>query len=66
MSHHHVPPKELLPGAYWYISLDGSFVICEKRESEDFVRFTNGSRQSWGRAGESFYGPLPTPPAAQA
>lgn len=54
-------PAALVPGAYWYVRTGHPDQICEKREGEDFVRFTNGSRQDWIRTGESFVGPLQTP-----
>lgn len=54
-------PKTLAPGAYWYVVPGKEPTICEKREGEDFVRFTNGSRQSWARDGERFVGPLQAP-----
>lgn len=54
-------PAALVPGAYWYVRTGHSDQICEKREGEAFVRFTNGSRQDWIREGESFVGPLQTP-----
>jgi hypothetical protein len=54
-------PKTLRPGAYWYIKPGESPKICEKREGEDFVRFTNGGRQSWIRECESFVGPIDPP-----
>jgi hypothetical protein len=53
--------KTLAPGVYWYIVPSKSPEICEKRDGEDFVRFTNGSRQSWVREGERFEGPLIAP-----
>jgi len=56
-------PKALVPGVYWYLVPGKEPAICEKREGEDFVRFTNGGRQSWAREGERFVGPL-TPPSA--
>ena len=54
-------PKTLAPGAYWYVVPSKAPEICAKREGEDFVRFTNGSRQSWARDGERFVGPLAEP-----
>lgn len=54
-------PQQLAPGAYWYVVPGKEPAICEKREGEDFVRFTNGSRQSWAREGERFVGPLQAP-----
>jgi hypothetical protein len=57
-------PKTLEPGAYWYLVPGKDPVICEKREGEAFVRFTNGGRQDWARDGESFVGPLSVPVAA--
>lgn len=54
-------PKTLEPGAYWYLVPGKDPVICEKREGEAFVRFTNGGRQDWARDGESFVGPLAVP-----
>ena len=54
-------PHTLTPGAYWYVVPGKEPAICEKREGEDFVRFTNGSRQSWAREDEHFVGPLPAP-----
>lgn len=58
-------PKTLSPGAYWYLVPGKDPVICEKREGEAFVRFTNGSRQDWARDGESFVGPLAMPVTAE-
>lgn len=57
-------PKTLEPGAYWYVVPGKDPVICEKREGEGFVRFTNGGRLELTRDGESFVGPLPVPVAA--
>lgn len=54
-------PAQLQPGAYWYIAVGEAPRICEKREGEDFVRFTNGGRQSWVRDHDRFVGPLPPP-----
>ncbi len=54
-------PKLLAPGAYWCLEPGIKPLICEKRESEDFVRFTNGSRLGWPRANARFLGPLPVP-----
>lgn len=54
-------PKTLVPGAYWYMTPGQEPKICEKREGEAFVRFTNGSRQSWAREGEYFVGPIQVP-----
>lgn len=54
-------PQHLAPGAYWYMVPGKAPVICEKREGEGFVRFTNGSRQSWAREDERFVGPLQAP-----
>jgi len=59
-------PKNLSPGAYWYVASEQQPIICEKREGEDFVRFTNGSRQSRIRTGANFIGPLPAPPDSTA
>jgi hypothetical protein len=56
-----VKPKELPPGVYWYVVPDDAAQICEKRADEDFVRFTNGARQTWVREGERFEGPLQPP-----
>ena len=54
-------PKTLEPGAYWYVAPGEAPKICEKRDGEDYVRFTNGGRQSWVREGDSFVGPLMSP-----
>lgn len=54
-------PQQLAPGAYWYVVPGKEPAICEKREGEDYVRFTNGSRQSWAREDERFVGPLQAP-----
>lgn len=54
-------PAQLAPGAYWYIAAGETPVICEKRADEDFVRFTNGGRQTWVREQDRFVGPLPAP-----
>lgn len=54
-------PKDLTPGAYWYIVPGRPAAICEKRDGEDFVRFTNGGRQSWIKPGEEFDGPIHSP-----
>lgn len=51
----------LAAGAYWYTEAGKGPVICEKRQGEAFVRFTNGGRQSWCREGDRFDGPLPSP-----
>lgn len=56
-----VAPASLAPGAYWYVRPGHPDEICEKREGETFVRFSNGSRQDWIREGESFVGPLQAP-----
>lgn len=55
------PPKDLAPGAYWYVVPGKAPVICEKRDGEDHVRFTNGSYQRWVRGGERFDGPIQPP-----
>lgn len=55
-------PADLPAGFYWYFETDKQPVVVEKREPEDFVRFTNGQRQTWIRDGERFVGPIP--PAA--
>lgn len=54
-------PKDLAPGAYWYVVPGKAAVICEKRPGEDYVRFTNGGHQSWVKPEERFDGPLPPP-----
>lgn len=54
-------PKQLEPGAYWYMAPGEDPVICEKRKGEDFVRFTNGSRKSWANEDDRFVGPLKPP-----
>lgn len=56
-----VEPSKLDAGAYWYIAAGKRPVICEKRQGEEFVRFTNGSRQSWIGADDWFVGPLQEP-----
>lgn len=55
--------QALAPGVYWYQEKTGSVEICEKREGEHFVRFTNGSGQSWIHEGARFLGPLQKPEA---
>ncbi|MBV7542214.1 hypothetical protein [Acidovorax sp. sic0104] len=57
-------PKKLACGAYWYVVPGKDPEICEKRDGEAFVRFTNGSRQDWARDGENFIGPLARPRVA--
>lgn len=57
-------PSELPKGAFWYVVPGKEPIICEKRDGEAFVRFTNGSRQSWVRDGECFHGPIPIPGSA--
>jgi len=54
-------PKSLAPGVYWYVVPKKAPQICEKRDGEDFVRFTNGAHQSWARDDERFDGPIPQP-----
>ena len=54
-------PKTLAPGVYWYVVPGKAPAICEKREGEDYIRFTNGGQQTWVREGERFVGPLPAP-----
>ena len=54
-------PKMLAPGVYWCLESGIKPLICEKRESENFVRFTNGSHLSWPRESARFLGPLPVP-----
>lgn len=54
-------PKNIPAGAYWYLVPGKPPTICEKRDGEDFIRFTNCSRQSWIREGDSLVGPLPVP-----
>ncbi|MCC8397327.1 hypothetical protein LJ656_32650 [Paraburkholderia sp. MMS20-SJTR3] len=54
-------PKTLSPGAYWYVAPGKAPTICEKRDGEDFVRFTNGSHQTWTHDGARFVGPLVAP-----
>ncbi|WP_146139380.1 hypothetical protein [Simplicispira suum] len=61
MQCHDVKPSDLAPGVYWYVVPARPAEICEKRDGEDFVRFTNGGRQSWVRDGEGFIGPLFSP-----
>lgn len=56
-----VAPKDLVSGAYWYVVPGVNPRICEKRDGEDFVRFTNGSHQSWVKPGERFDGPIQLP-----
>lgn len=51
-------PAMLPVGFYWYFETDRQPVVVEKREPEDFVRFTNGAHQSWIRDGERFIGPI--------
>lgn len=64
MSNCLVKLRSLSPGVYWYMVPGKPADICEKREGENFVRFTNGSQQSWLRDGESFIGPLISPSIA--
>jgi len=45
-------PKDLAPGAYWYVVPGKTPAICEKRAGEDYVRFTNGSFQRWVKPDE--------------
>lgn len=66
------------PGFYWYIpeipqpSRHGRNTtetvrepcVCEFRAGESVLRFTDGSRQRWVRAGDAFFGPLPRPDQA--
>lgn len=54
-------PKDLTPGVYWYVVPGKAPAICEKRENEEFVRFTNGSHQSWVKSEERFDGPIQPP-----
>lgn len=61
MAIHSTKPRDLPKGVYWYMKPGKEPEICEKRDGEDFVRFTNGAHQTWLREGESFYGPLPMP-----
>ncbi len=56
-------PRKLRPGVYWYLVPGKPPQICEKREGEDFVRFTNCGRQPWIREGEAFMGPIDQPTA---
>lgn len=51
-------PKSLLPGIYWYIAPGKKPVICERRIDENFVRFTDGGRQSWIGPDDRFDGPI--------
>lgn len=61
MQCHEVKPSHLAPGVYWYVVPGRTAEICEKRDGEEFVRFTNGGRQTWVRDGEGFIGPLFSP-----
>lgn len=54
-------PKDLASGAYWYIVPGKPATICEKREGEDYVRFTNSCYQRWVKPGERFDGPIQAP-----
>jgi len=57
--------SDMPKGAYWYMVPGKEPAICEKREGEAFVRFTNGSRQEWVRDSERFVGQLAVPIAAE-
>ena len=59
-------PSTLAEGVYWYVVPGQCPTICEKRSGEDFVRFTNGGRQSWSKEDEVFIGPLSTPEQLEA
>lgn len=59
MQNHECKPGDLPAGFFWYHETDRRPVVIEKRDSENFVRFTSGQRQEWIRAGEHFVGPLP-------
>lgn len=61
------------PGFYWYIPgalppvksgnrpTERAAGICELREGENVVRFTDGSRQGWAHPQDQFFGPLQPP-----
>lgn len=53
--------KSLAPGIYWYVVPGKQCVICEKRDDEDYVRFTSGGRQLRIRNGERLEGPIQAP-----
>jgi hypothetical protein len=52
--------KSLEKGFYWYTDSKDSIVV-EKRDGEDFVRFTSGGRLSYSRNSDKFVGPLVKP-----
>lgn len=59
---------DLPPGVYWLIHPQNPEQLCEKREGEVFVRFTNGSQMTYTSKDHSFFGPhrlaLPAPLAS--
>ena len=66
MQTHTTKPAELPAGFFWfYESGRKAPVVVEKRESEAFVRFTNGRHEYGLAAGERFVGPIPVPAAEQ-
>ncbi len=61
MKEHTCEPADLEPGYYWFFEEGKEAVVVEKRETEAFVRFTNGRHASWIGRSDKLYGPLPTP-----
>lgn len=58
---HTCRPEELAAGIYWYVSPGRGARICEKKDGDPWVGFTNGAHQSWILPGEYFLGPLQKP-----
>jgi len=52
---------QLEPGFYWYLAIDRPPLVCEKRDGETFLRFTNDSHQSWLGKQDQVVGPLRAP-----
>ena len=62
MQEHIVRPAELPPGFFWLFEKgEKSPVVVEKKQGEDFVRFTNGRIERGASCVSKFVGPLQVP-----
>lgn len=61
MEHTNIKPSQLPAGFYWLFEKDSNPVVVEKREAEDFVRFTNGRIERSGQCVLKYVGPLAVP-----
>lgn len=54
--------EKLVAGFYWYLVPGKPPVICEKKDAEHLIFFTNGAHQAWIRRGDRLEDPLGSRP----